>query len=185
MCMTLAMTLGMSIGVRKTLPMMYGELLGVATVSIASAIGVSAIMLKFPTVFELVKYIGACYLLYVGINMFLSKGKLALSNENSDNKSICGKQLFNQGFVTAIANPKGWAFMISLLPPFINEQLAFAPQLTILVVIILLSEFICMMTYAAGGRTIGKLLVEQENVKLLNKISGYLMMGVALWLALS
>ena len=183
--MTLAMTLGMSIGVRKTLPMMYGELIGVATVAIASAIGVSAIMLKFPAVFNVVKLLGAAYLLYIGINMFRSKGKLAISNNSEQTNTVHSRQLFNQGFITAIANPKGWAFMISLLPPFINEQLAFAPQLTLLIAIILISEFICMMTYAAGGRTIGKLLVKQQNVKLLNKISGCLMMAVGVWLALS
>jgi len=42
-----------------------------------------------------------------------------------------------------------------------------------------------MMIYATGGKTIGKLLTQQDNVKLLNRISGSLMMLVALWLALS
>jgi hypothetical protein len=42
-----------------------------------------------------------------------------------------------------------------------------------------------MMLYAAGGKTIGKVLTKGDNVKLMNKISGTLMMLVALWLALS
>ena len=46
MCMTLAMTLGMSLGVRRTLHMMWGELVGVALVSVLSVIGVAAVMLK-------------------------------------------------------------------------------------------------------------------------------------------
>ncbi|GAL13267.1 putative threonine efflux protein [Vibrio astriarenae] len=41
-----------------------------------------------------------------------------------------------QGFVTAIANPKGWAFMISLLPPFVDQSAALTPQLIVLVSII-------------------------------------------------
>jgi homoserine/homoserine lactone efflux protein len=184
MCMTLAMTLGMSIGIRKTVWMMWGELLGVAIVAIAAVIGVSALMLKYPAIFNLLKWLGATYLFYIGINMCRSKGKLALS-EGEKQKDVGKRHLFNQGLITAIANPKGWAFMISLLPPFINSQLALAPQLSLLVIVILCSEFTCMMIYATGGKTIGKLLTQSKNVKVLNKISGTLMIGVAIWLALS
>jgi len=185
MCMTLAMTLGMSIGVRKTLWMMWGELLGVALVAIAAVIGVSAIMLQFPQIFSVLKLLGASYLLYVGINMWQSKGKLAVGNQTSCDGQINRQQLFNQGLITAIANPKGWAFMVSLLPPFINPTIALPMQLSVLITVILLSEFTCMMLYATGGKTIGKLLTQKNNVKLLNRISGSLMMLVALWLALS
>lgn len=185
MCMTLAMTLGMSIGIRNTLWMMWGELIGVATVAIASVIGVSTIMLQFPQIFAFLKLIGASYLLYVGINMWRSKGKLAISLSNDSTVNISKRGLFNQGLITAIANPKGWAFMISLLPPFINEEYKLFPQLSVLIVVIMLSEFTCMMLYATGGKTIGKVLTQQSNVKRLNRISGTLMIGVALWLAIS
>lgn len=185
MCMTLAMTLGMSIGIRNTLWMMWGELLGVAIVAIASVIGVSTIMLQFPQIFVLLKLIGAGYLFYIGINMWRSKGKLALSLVESSSREISKHGLFNQGLITAIANPKGWAFMISLLPPFINETYALMPQLLVLIIVILISEFTCMMLYATGGKTIGKVLTKQSNVKVLNRISGTLMIGVAIWLAIS
>ncbi|WP_448212124.1 LysE family translocator [Colwellia sp. MEBiC06753] len=184
MCMTLAMTLGMSIGVRRTMYMMIGELVGVATVAIAAVIGVSAIMLQYPNIFQLFKILGAIYLAYIGINMWRSKGKLAISNQ-TEKANVSAKQLASQGFITAIANPKGWAFMVSLLPPFINDQLAIAPQLLLLIGIIILSEFTCMMIYASGGKTIGKVLTQRNNVALLNRVSGSLMLGVALWLALS
>lgn len=183
--MTLAMTLGMSIGVRKTLWMMWGELLGVASVAIASVIGISSVMLKMPLVFQGLKFIGAAYLLYVGLNMWRSKGKLALSNQQSNPTAVSKKLLFNQGFITAIANPKGWAFMVSLLPPFINNNYALPSQLSVLVMIIVISEFVCMMLYATGGKTIGRILTQQNNVKRLNKVSGTLMIAVAIWLALS
>ena len=183
MCMTLAMSLGITIGVRKTFWMMYGELLGVATVAIASVLGVATIMAKFPQLFQGFKILGALYLFYIGINMWRAKGKLAASEQYS--QTVKKRSLFQQGFFTAIANPKGWAFMVSLLPPFISQTLPLAPQLTVLVAVILLSEFICMTIYATGGKTIGKALTERNNVQLLNKISGSLMVLVAIWLASS
>ena len=184
MCMTLAMTLGMSIGVRNTLWMMWGELLGVGLVAILAVIGVSSVMLKFPQLFGVLKIIGATYLFYVGINMWRSKGKLAISDAIQTIK-INKNQLFTQGFVTAIANPKGWAFMVSLLPPFINPTMPLTTQLTVLVTVILVSEFSCMLLYATGGKTLGRLLTQGDNVKRLNKVSGTLMILVALWLAIS
>lgn len=184
MCMTLAMTLGMSYGVRTTMWMMWGELLGVASVALAAVIGVSTIMLSYPQVFVLLKWLGGAYLIWLGINMWRSKGKLAITNENLKEQTVSRFELFNQGFITAIANPKGWAFMVSLLPPFINPELAMAPQLSLLILVILLSEFICMMLYASGGKTLAKLLSSKANVQLLNKVSGSLMMAVGVWLAL-
>ena len=184
MCMTLAMSLGITIGVRKTFWMMYGELLGVATVAIAAVLGVATLMNKFPQLFQGFKILGALYLMYVGVNMWRAKGKLVVSAaENS--QRINKLSLFQQGFFTAIANPKGWAFMVSLLPPFINPTLQLAPQLSMLVAVILLSEFICMTIYATGGKTIGKALTQRNNVQLLNKVSGSLMILVAIWLASS
>ncbi|HCL11856.1 MAG TPA: threonine transporter RhtB, partial [Alteromonas sp.] len=58
MCMTLAMTLGMSIGVKRALWMMLGELTGVGLVATLSAVGVAALLLNYPDVFTLFKYAG-------------------------------------------------------------------------------------------------------------------------------
>ena len=185
MCMTLAMTVGMSIGVKRTVWMMYGELLGVATVALSSVLGVAAVMLKYPEIFFVFKILGATYIVWIGLNMWLSKGKLALSEQSSEQQTASNTGLFNQGFITAISNPKGWAFMVSLLPPFINPALSFVPQMSALLAVILLSEFVCMMIYASGGKSIGKLLTKQNNVILLNKLSGSLMICVAVWLAFS
>jgi threonine/homoserine/homoserine lactone efflux protein len=88
-----------------------------------------------------------------------------------------------QGFITAVANPKGWAFFIALLPPFINKSAPLAPQLAVLVAIILLLETLCLLIYAGGGRTLSRLLQRGENVRLMNRIAGTLMLLVGAWLA--
>jgi len=184
MCMTLAMTLGMTIGVKRTLWMMLGEVIGVAIVAVAAVLGVAALMLKFPSVFTVLKLVGAGYLAWIAIQMWRSKGKMAISDNPQQTVIHSNAGLFNQGLVTALANPKGWAFQISLLPPFINPDLELPIQLTVLVLIIMCSEFVCMMLYATGGKTIGRVLTRSQNVQRLNKVSGTLMMMVAIWLAL-
>ncbi|EIF2703854.1 LysE family translocator [Vibrio alginolyticus] len=185
MCMTLALTLGMSIGYRRTLWMMIGELLGVALVSVSAVLGIAAIMLNYPWMFIALKFIGGGYLLYLGVEMWRSRGKLTINVDNLETPKSDNIALIMQGFVTAIANPKGWAFMISLLPPFIDQNAALAPQLIILVSIILLFEFICMSLYATGGKGLKHVLGQSKNVRLMNRIAGTLMMGVGVWLLLS
>jgi threonine/homoserine/homoserine lactone efflux protein len=185
LCMTLSMSLGMSIGLRRTLYMMLGELVGVGLVAVAAVLGVSAIMLNYPTAFSLFKWAGGAYLVFIGIQMWLSKGKLSLNLDNQQQESASNLALVTQGFVTAIANPKGWAFMMSLLPPFINSEQALAPQLTSLVIILLSVEFICLMLYASGGRVLKHLLASSGNVKMVNRVAGSLMFAVGIWLVAS
>lgn len=183
MCMTLAMTLGMTIGVKRALWMMLGELVGVASVAILSAIGVAALLLNYPSVFMALKYIGGAYLAFVGVQMWLSKGKMAIKMDDANSKQASRIDLISQGFITAIANPKGWAFFVALLPPFLDASRPLASQLSVLIAIILVLELVCLLIYATGGRTLKALLMQSGNVRLMNRIAGSLMIGVGLWLA--
>ena len=58
LCMTLALTMGMTLGVRTTLWMMAGELVGVGTVASAAVLGVAAILTQRPEIFIVIKYGG-------------------------------------------------------------------------------------------------------------------------------
>jgi len=184
MCMTLSLSMGMSIGLKKTFYMMYGELIGVGLVAGSSVIGVATIMLKYPSIFLVLKYGGGAYLIYLGIQMWLSRGKMAI-NLDECNYNISKRNLALQGFITAIANPKGWAFFIALLPPFIDENLPMPSQLIVLIFMILILEFTCLIIYATGGKTLRKLLQNSSNVRVINKVAGSMMMGIGIWLALS
>lgn len=183
MCMTLAMTMGMAIGFRRTLWMMLGELVGVGLIAVAAVIGVAAVMLKYPQFFQLLKYGGGLYLAYLGITMWLSKGKMAIQPEHQQAQLPPRWHLISQGFMTAISNPKGWAFFIALLPPFIDSSKPLTAQLMVLIAIILFLEFICLCIYTLSGGVMRRFLQQAGNVRLLNRIAGTLMLGVAVWLA--
>ncbi len=185
MCMTLSLTLGMSIGLRRTFYMMWGELAGVAMVSIAAVVGVAAVMLRHPTLFITLKYLGGGYLLFLGIQLLRSRGKLAISAHSHSSHTIRPRALAGQGFLTAVSNPKGWAFMVSLLPPFIDRAYPIVPQLSILLIILLIIEFICLIIYAGGGKRLGTFLDQKGGTGLLNKTAGILMIGISGWLVLS
>lgn len=183
MCMTLALSLGITIGVRRALWMMVGELLGVALVATAAAVGVATFMLNYPAAFALFKYAGGVYLGWLGVQMWRSRGNMAMPEDATAPRNISPLQLATQGFVTAIANPKGWAFFIALLPPFIDSNLPMAPQLAALILIILALEFLSLQLYAHGGRKLSQAISRGAGVRTLNRVAGSLMVLVGVWLA--
>lgn len=182
--MSLAMTLGMTIGLRKTLFMMLGEVFGVALVAVLAVVGVASVMIRYPTLFIVFKLIGGVYLTYLGIKMWMTKVHIDL-NTVIPGSNITPSKLIAQGFITAVANPKGWAFMISLLPPFLDITKPLPTQLLVLVLIIMLSEFICMMIYATGGKWLRRLLNKGDYAQWINRIGGALLIIIGVFLALS
>ena len=131
------------------------------------------------------KLVGGSYLAFLGIQLWQSKGAMAVTQETSKPDLMTRTQLATQGFVTAIANPKGWAFFIALLPPFIDYQLPITAQIIILLSLILIIEFTCLIAYASGGRLLSGFLKNRSNVNIINRIAGSLIIGVAIWLSLS
>lgn len=182
MCMSLSMTLGMTVGIKRTFWMMLGEVIGVALVAVLSLVGVASIFIAYPNAFIVFKWVGGAYLLFIGIKLYFTPVHISLDKSATLLKR---SQLIIQGFVTAIANPKGWAFMIALLPPFIDPNKSFSIQTGAFVTIIMLSEFICMCIYASGGKSLNAFLNKSDQRQWVNRIGGALLAMVGIWLALS
>jgi len=182
LCMTLAMSLGISIGPRRTLWMMAGELAGIALVGASAVLGVAALLLTAPTVFAVFKWIGAAYLLYMGWQTWHAAPLLPEQVAGDDQRTR--SSLVLQGFITAVANPKAWAFLVALLPPFVDQRRPLAPQLLTLLALMLIIEFTCLQIYAHGGRMLSDQLHRRGKALWLNRIAGSLMVGVGVWLAL-
>lgn len=180
LCMTLAMSLGISIGVRRALWMMLGELAGIALVASAAMLGVAALLLGDPRVFTAFKFAGGAYLLWSAWGTWNS----AVGGLEAAGRVTPGA-LCTQGFVTAVSNPKAWAFNMALLPPFIDPQAPLLPQMTVLLLLMLAIEFLCLLIYAQGGRSLSELLLRRGQAQWLNRVAALLMVGVAIWLLMS
>lgn len=182
LCMTLAMSLGISIGVRRTMWMMAGELAGITLVGASAVLGVAVLLLQAPSVFTVFKWIGAAYLFYLGWQTWRAE-PLRPEQVAGDSRRT-RSSLVAQGFVTAVANPKAWAFLVALLPPFVDQSRPLAPQLMTLLGLMLVIEFTCLQIYAHGGRALGEQLHRRGKARWLNRIAGSLMIAVGIWLAL-
>lgn len=89
----------------------------------AAVLGLSIIISKSAYLFQLIKYAGAAYLIYLGIKTLWSKTSVNLDEEQSPKANYW--KLFKQGAVTNILNPKVAVFFLSFLPQFIDASSSF------------------------------------------------------------
>jgi len=177
MCMTLAFSLGLSQGYRKTLWMMAGEMTGVIVV-VSSTVYLLGWLLRLdPMWFNALALAGAVYLLWIARQLWLADPALA---EQRTANTLTPMSLAVLGFTTAIMNPKGWAFMVALLPGFMDAEKALFPQLALFLSVMLTTEFISLSLYAGGGRWLRQFLGEGARLGVLNKVAASLMVGVSI-----
>lgn len=94
----------------------FGISTGILAHTLFAAIGLSALLATSALAFTAVKFIGAAYLIYLGIQALRSHRKLAVPGEASIQRS---SQLFYQGFLTNLLNPKIAIFFLAFLPQFV------------------------------------------------------------------
>ena len=174
--MTLAFSLGLSLGYRKTLWMMAGEMTGVVVVVSTTVFLLGWLLRLDPVWFNGLAMVGAVYLLWIARQLWIADPELSSQGVRG---SLTPLPLAALGFTTAIMNPKGWAFMIALLPGFMDAERALLPQLLVFLSVMLTTEFLSLSLYAGGGRWLRRALGEGAPMGALNKIAAVLMVGVS------
>ena len=176
MCMTLAFTLGLSQGYRRTLWMMWGELAGVATVVSTCALLLGWIQSLSEVYFAVLALVGGSYLLWTAYRLWTQPAHFT-GSENRPHLSASA--LLILGYVTAVVNPKGWGFMVALLPGFMSVDYSTSQQLAAFLGVMLPSEFLSMTLYATGGSGLRRFLSTDRHLANLNKVAAGLMVLVA------
>ena len=137
-------------GARGGLLGSLGILAANAVYFVLSAMGLGAVLLASRTVFVAIKWLGAAYLVYLGIRMVVSRSKEPASEESSEVSH--GPRVFWSGFVTQVANPKAIIFFTALLPQFIDPDQPAAAQIGVLGLSSVLIEFVVLATYVGTCR---------------------------------
>ena len=117
----------------------------------AAALGISAIVASSATAFSIVKYAGAAYLIYLGVQRWRGAGE-----DPGRGEPLPRSALFRQGMVVNVLNPKTAIFFLAFLPQFVDPSMAVAPQ-----VLVLGAEFIAIAVisdgaYAVAAGTLGE-----------------------------
>ena len=161
--MTYAMSVGMSFGYKHSFFVMAGQLLAIAFVSFSCMLGVGAVLHHFEYAFKALNIIAGLYMLYLGVMLFFGKGELSITNvSNLPSK----KQMFINGLIVSVSNPKAWIFFSALLPTFLDKDDPFSlARMCVITVTLVFIEFLALNIYALGGAMLKKFL--QMHLRLL------------------
>ncbi len=148
-----------------------------------AAFGLSVILMQSALLFQIVKYAGAAYLIYLGIKMFLDKSNM-FANKNVQEEKVNPIKIYKQGFLTNLLNPKVAIFYLSLMPQFIKPTYVNGPMpfLILGLTFITTGTIWCVfLAYSASFMT--KALRENNRVsKVMQKISGFIFVVLGLQL---
>jgi homoserine/homoserine lactone efflux protein len=149
---------------------------------VLSATGVGAILLASYDLFFAIKWIGAGYLVWLGISAFLGKSK-TLSVRRGEAAVAGSSRLFWNGLVLQLSNPKALVFFTALLPQFINPHAALIPQIAILALTSVVIEFLVQLFYAVLAGRASHLATQPRFARLTERVAGTLLVGAGLGMA--
>ncbi len=173
---------GRRIGVASACGVCSGALVHVA----AAALGISAILATSALAFTVVKYVGAAYLLYLGIQALRSAGAGTQLNLGTAPRTTAW-QAYRQGILVDILNPKAAIFFMAFLPQFVRpDQGAVALQLLVLGVLVVLVAIVveCMLVLLAA-RASSALRGNQRLSQWLDRVLGSVLIGLGIRLGLA
>ncbi len=124
----LCMTKGVTSGIRGGLYTALGSLTAITTILTLSFTGLGIIIASSELAFNIIKYTGAAYLIYLGIQSLRSKQESyqRQSSVGKDKQSVV--QHFVSGFIVGASNPKAILFFTALFPQFINPEASMLTQ---------------------------------------------------------
>ena len=184
--MLLALTHGMQYGAKRTIASAMGNVTVTLIQASVSIAGLGTILIASETTFQLIKWAGAAYLIYMGIRMLFSSNMSLSPNElNHTNKWNSIKRMYLQAAFVTAGNPKAIVFFTAVFPQFIDPNAAYLSQFYILISICAFIAFNCFMIYAIGGQKIVSLLSKATIGKYIKRVIGSTFIGVGVGLAAS
>ena len=169
-------------GPAKSVWASWGILSANAVYFVLSATSLGAVIVASYKLFFLIKWLGAAYLVYLGIGSFLGKSSvMSLPEAGADSRS--GVRILRDGFFLQGANPKALLFFTAILPQFIDTRHNIAFQILVLGISSIVVEFAILFTY---GQLAGRILATARSPrfeKVTNRIAGSLLIGAGVGLA--
>lgn len=165
-------------GAKAGLLNVAGTQAGVAIWLAIAVAGLAAALQLMGLWFDLLRWAGAAYLVWLGIKLLRSKGGLVMAERARPNGSF-----FLQGFIVILSNPKMLVLFGALIPPFIDPSGNFVRQLVFLGLTFMAVAALGDSAYALAASRAGQWL-SRSRIRAIETVSGLLLMAGGIWLAL-
>ncbi|MCP1439134.1 homoserine/homoserine lactone efflux protein [Erwinia persicina] len=174
------MSTGISHGYRGAAASISGLQVGLAVHILLVGIGLGALFSQSVLAFEVLKWAGAAYLIWLGIQQWRSAGAIDLQ---AVAKAMPRRRLFKRAVLVNLTNPKSIVFLAALFPQFIIPHQPQAMQYLVLGVTTVVVDIIVMIGYATLAQRIAAWIKGPKQMKLLNRLFGGMFMAVGALLA--
>jgi homoserine/homoserine lactone efflux protein len=172
---------GLRAGARRSIFSILGILAANAVYFLLSATGVGALLAASYRLFFTVKWIGAAYLVYIGLRALFGKSSII---ETAAAPEKPGRwPLLRDGFILQASNPKAIVFFSALLPQFIDPHGAIVTQVAILAVTSNVIEFFVLLGYGAAAGRASDFARQPRYANWTNRVAGVLLIGAGAGLA--
>jgi threonine/homoserine/homoserine lactone efflux protein len=161
-------------GLRAALPMAVGVALGDFTAMTLSMLGVGALLATSATLFTVLKWIGAGYLIWLGIKLWRAGGTLDASPRSDAASPL--KMMAHAWIVTAL-NPKGITFFVAFLPQFLDPAGDFWMQMLVFETTFIVLAFANVLGYALIASRARSMMRNPRAISLVNRVGGSLLIG--------
>lgn len=163
-------------GRKSALASVLGVGLGDATAATASLMGLGAILAASATAFTVLKWVGAIYLVWLGIKMWRSRATALGPHQVAD---VPARKIFWHAYVVTALNPKGIVFFMAFLPHFMAPKAPVVPQLALLGTTFVVLGILNAAVYALAAAALGQKLRNPSLLMLINKVGGAFLISAA------
>ncbi len=168
-------------GPRKSVFSNFGILAANTVYFVLSAAGIGSLLMASYSLFSVVKWIGAAYLIFLGMRAIF--GKTGVIPANLEEKETRPLRLVADGFVLQASNPKAIVFFTALLPQFLDPRAPVAPQIAILAITSIAIEFLVLFGYGAAAGRASMLARQPRYAAWTNRTAGVLLISAGAGLA--
>jgi threonine/homoserine/homoserine lactone efflux protein len=175
---TLVISTAATRGVSAGLVTVAGTSAGNAVLIVAIALGLGWVLSHAVYLFEALRWIGAVYLVWLGVQAWRGAGAAAPP-------AMGNHVYFRRGVLVALSNPKTIAFFTAFLPQFVDPALPAARQLTVMCAVTVLLAAVSDSCWAIASGLGRSWFMKPARGKLLGRVSGLTLIGGGIWLSLA
>ncbi|MGH6814528.1 MAG: LysE family translocator [Hyphomicrobiaceae bacterium] len=164
-------------GWRSALPMAVGVALGDTTAMTVSLLGLGALLAASATLFTLLKWAGAAYLIWLGIKLWRAGGTLDAVPKTDGASTFT---MIGHAWIVTALNPKSLAFFVAFLPQFVDPAASFWRQMLIFEVTFVVLAFANAFGYALVAARARSAVRTPRVVALFNRVGGTILIGAGI-----
>lgn len=176
-----SMNYGLKYGLKRSYAAIFGLQMGLFIQTFIVVIGLGSLIMSSLVLFNVIKWIGVAYLVFLGIMKFIEKP--VLPEDVAQIKAFSAKRAFIQATLINITNIKATVFLVAFIPQFLNPSKPLLGQFGIICATLIVVDIIVMTGYSSLASKLKFILKSLRAIRIQNCITGAFLLLAALFVS--